>query len=129
MLKLIGTRCGHVKMTDPDNPLVFSGDGKCPHCLSYCTVEWFKSTASWACQCCNYELDLAGAIRMCAVYRPERNSHDIRGTLDRIGKAVGLNLVLTEPPRPRSFFHPIEFAKNFAVGLMIGALWRRIRDG
>jgi|GEM_PF-5966091 len=107
--------------------LVFHGDGLCPHCGSFSEVEWLKSTVTWKCECCNYVLDLASTIKMCAIYRPERNLHDIRESLMRIRKAYGLDPALPRVPRRRSFWHPVEFAENFAVGVVLSAVWRRLR--
>jgi hypothetical protein len=65
---------------------------------------------------------------MCAVYKPEKNPHSVRATLGHIRKAYGLDPALppSQVPRRRSFWHPVEFAKNFAVGLAVEAVWRRL---
>ncbi len=112
-----------------NDTLVFHGDGLCPHCGSLSQVEWYKSDSSWECKCCNYVLDLANTIKMCTIYKPEKNPHSVRETLSHIRTAYGLDPALpaSRGPRRRSFFHPIEFAKNFAVGLVVEAVWRRMR--
>lgn len=105
--------------------LVFHGDGLCPYCGSYSRVEWYRSTTSWECNCCHFELDLANSIKMCAIYKPEKNPHDIRETLGHIRKALGLGPALpgSEVPQPRSFWHPKKLALNFAVGLALEIGW------
>ena len=107
---------------------VFSGDGNCPKCSSFVFLEWEKGQSNWHCQFCGHNLDIRDTITMLASYRPERNSAD----LDEVKRRIRLNLGLppnpvVQPSRPRSFWHPVEFAKNLAVGLIVDAVWRRWR--